>query len=371
MDAKVLLTLSAACSQVFANAHSSEHFLGWEASKAVEQSSAQIASAIGADADEIVFTSGATESNNLAVLGFTGATRRRKILVSAIEHKSILASARAAEEQYGIIVEILPVDKDGFIDLEHLNNSLDNNVLLTSIMAVNNEIGTIQPIKEIAKLVHAAGSILHSDGAQALSSGLWNLPDLGVDLISLSGHKIYGPKGIGALYIRRDLQSKIRPLIHGGGQQGNLRSGTLPVPLCLAFAEAVQIMSAAAEGGELERVRSLRDCFAKKLSALDQPVSFNGPAGVLRHPGNLNVRFEGFHAQELLGALQPKVAASMGSACTSGTIEPSHVLRAIGLSSPQADASIRFGFGRFSTVDQIDEAVSLLRDALARTPTLV
>jgi cysteine desulfurase len=335
----------------------------------VDEAAAKIAALIGADADEIVFTSGATESNNLAVLGLgrrEAGGKRRRILVSAIEHKCVLAASRALGEQCGYQIELLPVDCVGRVDSTALEEMLTEDVLLVSVMAVNNEIGTIQDIRNIASAAHKYGALFHCDAAQA--SCAIDLHDAGLfcDFLSLSAHKMYGPKGIGALFIRRAIQSQVEPLIYGGGQQRGLRAGTVPVPLCVGMSAAAEILSGDTAREERELIRSRRDRFAHGLKKLPWPVDLNGPEGAQRHPGNASVRFPGFSAHDILGALQPRIAASTGSACSSGIPEPSHVLRAIGLSEDEAESSIRFSIGRGTTDTDIDEAVDVIAETLSR-----
>jgi len=350
-----------------ANPHA-DHALGWHAAAAVERATGQIAGLIGADPDEIVFCSGATEANNMAMLGFAARAPagRRRILVSAIEHKCVLAAARAAAHRYGCSVEVIRVDAEGRLDLADLAQALREDVLLVSLMAVNNEIGTVQPLDEVCRLAGNVGALVHSDGVQAPSSIDFDVRELGVDAMSLSGHKIYGPKGIGALYIKRDRHSDIEPLIYGGGQQNGLRAGTVPVPLCAGFGKAAEMMQTAARDSERIRIGKLRDQLESGLGLLGDFVQYNCPRQAYRHPGNLNVRFDGLDARDILGAAQPFLAASTGSACTSGIPEPSHVLRAIGLTADQANASIRFGIGRFTTAEQIDRAVEIVTAAVAQ-----
>ena len=289
---------------------------------------------------------------------------RRRILVSAIEHKCVLAAARALEEREGFTVETIPVDREGFLKLDTLDAMLDETVLVVSIMAVNNEIGTIQDVAAIGQLLRPYGIVFHCDAAQAPCAMEIGGFASHADLVSLSGHKMYGPKGIGALYIRRDLHERVEPLLYGGGQQGGLRSGTVPVPLCAGMATAADILRS--EDGELERRRvgGLRDSFVRSLQEGPFPVALNGPKREARHPGNANVRFPGFSAQDILGSLQPHLAASTGAACTSGVPEPSHVLRALDLNEAEAGASVRFSFGRFTTDREIDEAIRLVVGAL-------
>ena len=363
-DPRVLERMAPLWREEFGNPHSSDHVMGWRAAEYVHESAASVAALIGADADEVVFTSGATEANNLALLGLArrAPARRRRILVSAIEHKCVLAAARALEEREGFIVETIPVDGEGFVRLDVLETMLDETVLVASVMAVNNEVGTIQDVAAIAQLLRPYGIVFHCDAAQAPCA--MDIGDLAshADLVSLSGHKIYGPKGIGALYIQRDVHDRVEPLLYGGGQQGGLRSGTVPVPLCVGMATAADILRR--EEGELERQRVgiLRDSFVRSLQEGPFPVALNGPSGDGRHPGNANVRFAGFSAQDILGSLQPHIAASTGAACTSGIQEPSHVLRALGLNQAEAGASIRFSFGRFTTRDEAEAAGRLVLD---------
>ncbi len=350
----------------FGNPHSSDHVIGWRAAETVREAASSVARLIGCDDDEVIFTSGATEANNLALLGLArrAPEGRRRILVSAIEHKCVLASARTIGTYEGFEVETLPVDGAGFVDLGALTEQLDETVLLVSIMAVNNEIGTIQDIPRIAEILAPHGVLLHCDAAQAPCA--MDVGDLATQagLVSLSAHKIYGPQGIGALYIRRDVQDKIEPLIYGGGQQEGLRSGTVPVPLCAGMGAAAELLCAPEASEERARLARQRDTFIELLQKASFPTTLNGPIGHMRHAGNVNIQFTGFDAHSILGALQPRLAASTGSACTSGTPEPSHVLRAIGLNSVDADSSIRFSFGRFTTDEEIEEAARLVGDTL-------
>lgn len=369
VDSRVFAKMSPFFVEAFGNPHSADHVLGWESSQSVEAAAATIGELIGADSDEIIFTSGATEANNLALLGLgrraAGGTRRR-VLVAATEHKCILAASRVLGEQLGYEVQYLPVDEQGFIDLTVLEHELSKDVLLVSIALVNNEIGTIQDIAAISELVRAAGALLHCDGAQAPCAIDMSAMTTLVDLLSLSAHKIYGPKGIGALYVRRDLQTHVEPLIYGGGQQSNLRSGTVPVPLCVGMAEAVRLLNLGHSQSERELLRRRTAKFVDRVQDLPWQSLLNGPEIFRRHPGNANLRFDGFEADDILRVLQPRLAASTGSACTSGIPEPSHVLRAIGLTADQADSSIRFSLGRETTDENVDEAVALIGDALGR-----
>ena len=369
----VLAAMRPWLTEAFGNPHSSDHALGWKSSQAVDKAAEQVARLIGADADDITFTSGATESNNMALLGLARRAvggKRRRVLVSAIEHKSVLAVGRVLEEQQGFAVEHIPVDREGFVDMKVLLDVLDEEVLAVSIMAVNNEIGTVQDIERIAEMVKAYGAVFHCDAAQAsLAMPMSAFAGL-ADMVSLSAHKMYGPKGIGALYLSRAVQPRIEPLIYGGGQQHGLRSGTTPVPLCVGMAAAAEMLGT----GEIAEKRSelalRRDAFVEKLRRLPWSTALNGPSGPARHPGNANICFSGFSAHDILGALQPHLAASTGSACTSGTPEPSHVLKAIGLSGDEAESSVRFSLGFDTSDEDVEAAVELIEAALQKLSTV-
>ena len=350
------------------NPHATEHSFGWDANAAVEEAARRIAAVIGADRDEVIFTSGATEANNLAVLGTAGRAPagRHRILVSSVEHKCILSAAKAATQRSGVAVEVLPVDRLGVVQLDVLEERLREDVLLVAMMAVNNEIGTVEPVADAARLCGKVGAHLLVDGVQALAVGPLDVRDHDIGLLSLSAHKVYGPKGIGALYVRRDLQAHLEPQLYGGGQQRGLRAGTLAVPLCVGFGEAVALMAGADAPAERERIRTLRDRLLEALRATCSAVEVNGPTGVGRHPGNVNIRFPGVHAHDILMAVQPRLAAATGSACTSGVSEPSYVLRAIGLTVNEALSSVRLGLGRFTTEADIDGAAAILAEAIRR-----
>ena len=367
VDPRVVAAMEPYWRETFGNPHSSDHVMGWTADQAVSDAATSVADLIGADASEIVFTSGATEANNLALLGLArrAPQGRRRILVSAIEHKSVLAAARALEEREGFAVELIPVDHDGFVRSDALHEQLCDDVLLVSVMAVNNEIGTVQNISDIAELTRAHDTLLHCDAAQA-PCGM-DVSDLvaSADLLSLSGHKMYGPKGIGALYVRHGLEDCLEPMIYGGEQQEGLRSGTVPVPLCVGMGSAAELLMEEVGAQERQQIAQMRDAFLTALQRNLPKVTLNGPHGTTRHPGNVNVRFPGTNAQDLLASMQPILAASTGSACASGISEPSHVLRAIGLSTEEANSSVRFSFGRFSTHDEIRQTALLLHKHLA------
>lgn len=350
------------------NPHSSEHSLGWQAASAIDEARCSVASLIGADSDEIIFTSGATESNNLALFGLAERrqNKRNKVLLSPVEHKSVLAVARELRKKHGIECVTIPVNKEGLVDIDFIENNLDGSVLIISIIGVNNEIGTIQPLENIGTLARKHGALFHCDAAQAPCALGLDVFKMNIDLLSLSAHKIYGPKGIGALYVKREHANKIEPQIFGGGQQNNVRSGTLPVPLCVGFGKAAELLIGDNAKNERIRIAAIRDRFADTLTKLNRQIYSNGPDSCIRHPGNSNLRFEGFSAHDILAALQPNVAASSGSACTSGVPEPSYVLQSIGLSDGDANSSIRFSFGRFTSEENVKEALGHIIDTICR-----
>ena len=356
--------------EYFGNPHSTDHSFGWKSSLAIENATKQIADLIGAFPDEIYFTSGATESNNLALLGLArkvnSKSRKMRFILSEIEHKCVLEAGRVISQQYELPVNYLPVDQGGRVNLNILEDLLKQEALAVSIMAVNNEIGTIQDIEAIAKIVRKAGAIYHCDAAQApISMNLQHMAEH-VDMLSLSAHKMYGPKGIGILYIRREIKDQLEPIIFGGGQQNGLRSGTIPTPLCVGMGFAAEFFNY----GDINQKRKLlfqrRVLFLEKLKKLPWSINLNGIDGKLRHPGNLNLCFEDFIAKDILQLLQPNIAASTGSACNSVITESSHVLKAIGLSNHEVESSIRFSLGFDTTDEDVDLAVNLINEALEK-----
>ena len=368
LDPRVLAQMSPHFEETAGNPHSVDHARGWKAAQSVELAASRVAALIGADPDEIIFTSGATEANNLALLGLArraSRTKRRRILLSETEHKCVLAAGDAIKTELNFKVEKIKVDNAGFVELDHLKELIDDDVLAVSVMAVNNEVGTIQDIEAISKIARYHGAVFHCDGAQAPSA--MNMSQLAshTDLLSLSAHKMYGPMGVGALYIRRELQDSIEPLIYGGGQQNNLRSGTLPTPLCIGLGAAAELCGFSDAVSERAHLASLRDHFVESLENLSYPIFLNGPPlGKMRHPGNANIQFAGFSAHDILQSLQPRLAASSGAACTSGIPGPSYVLRAIGLSEIEASASIRFSLGRGNDLQDVKDSVSLIEAIL-------
>lgn len=350
----------------FGNPHSESHAYGWDAEEAVERARGEVAAILNADPREIVFTSGATESNNIAVKGAARFRKRHegrhRVITLASEHKCVLESVRALERE-GFEIAVLPVRTDGHLDLEVLQAALDQRTALVSIMAVNNEIGTIQPLTEIAEAVHAVGALLHVDAAQAVGKIPVDVRAQGIDLLSVSGHKLYGPKGIGALYVRRRPRVRLEPLFDGGGQERGLRSGTLPTPLCVGLGEACRLASLEMEA-EAARLAHLCERFLGLLEPRLGPVAVNG-SRTARVPGNLNLRFPGAPADKVMAAA-PELAVSTGSACSSAKVEPSYVLRAIGLSDQEAACSLRVGFGRMTDAEEVERAAGLLADAVER-----
>ena len=360
-DPRVIEAMLPYFHQISANPHSSDHAFGWEAAAAIEQARGRIASLIGAFPEEIFFTSGATESNNHvmhAAALLAAQIKRKTILVSALEHASVLQAAEAAI-RYGLKMLRIPVNDLGVIDQEWLSANLNEDVLLVSVMVANNEIGTIQEIGSLVSKAHSVGALFHCDAAQAFPAvevdvGLWD-----VDYLSLSAHKMYGPKGIGAVYVRSDLQESFPPLLHGGAQQSRIRPGTLPTPLCVGFGVAAEIMEGA-RSAEAVLLAELKDLFISELDAAGVRFEVNGVVGDGGHPGNLSILFQDMDASLLLGKLQPLIAASTGSACSSGMIAHSHVLAAIGRDADAAQRTVRFSLGRFSDAEQVREAVAMI-----------
>lgn len=353
VDPRVLSAMLPYFSERFGNAASVTHSYGWAAEEAVEKARTQIASAINADPKEIVFTSGATEADNLALKGIAHASRDKgdHIILSAIEHNAVLDTAHHLERD-GFSVTYLPVGAGGTVDPDDVRHAITDRTIVVSVMTANNEIGTIQPIRTIGQITRERGVFLHSDAAQALGRIPIDVNADLVDLLSLSAHKIYGPKGIGALFVRRSRpRPKLIPLIDGGGHEGGLRSGTLPVPLIVGFGEAVRI--AMAEMAEENRRQSrLRDQLMQLITSGLELVRVNGSLES-RLPNNLNLCIEGVDAEAVLTAITD-VALSSGAACSSAEVEPSHVLKAIGLTDQQASSSIRFGIGRGNTTEEVE-----------------
>uniref|UniRef100_A0A2A4ZAT9 Cysteine desulfurase n=1 Tax=OCS116 cluster bacterium TaxID=2030921 RepID=A0A2A4ZAT9_9PROT len=348
----------------FANPHSSQHIAGLNSFKSIEKAKVKIAQFINADPNEIIFTSGATEANNLALFGMCHENPiRKRILISSIEHKCVMAPAHHLSK-LGYEVIHIPVTPDGIIDTKKFESLLDDNVFFVSIMAVNNEIGSIQPIEECASLAKSVGAFFHTDAAQAPMCLELDVHKMNLDLISLSSHKMCGPKGIGALFISNEIQNQIRPIILGGEQQNGIRSGTLPTHLCVGFGEAASYLQTNRKA-IFDEIRDRRNYFYNQLNKVAD-IKLIGPNLNNRHLGNLNLAFPQIDAEELLLILQTEIAASTGSACTSGIMEPSHVLTAIGIDTNTVDSCIRFSFGIGQTNKQLDLAVAKINNAICQ-----
>ena len=354
VDPRVLADMLPFFTEQFGNPHSKQHAWGWEARDAVDRARAQVAALINASPSEVVFTSGATESSNLALRGAIDAVPGNHVITVATEHKSVLDVCRGFEQQ-GREVTVLGVGRDGLIDLEALRAALTPRTRLVSVMAANNEIGTLQPIAAIGAIVRAHGALFHTDAAQAIGKVPIDVRAMSIDLLSLTGHKFYGPKGCGALFVRR-MKPKLAltPQVAGGGQENGLRSGTLNVPGIVGLGRAAEICRLEM-AEESARLASLRDRLLDGLRARLSDVRVNGS---LEHrlPHNLHVSFDGIEGEALLMALGD-LAVSTGSACASGSQAVSHVMAAIGATSDHASASIRFGLGRTTTGDEIDFAI--------------
>jgi cysteine desulfurase len=365
MDPRVFEAMKPYFLETFGNAASRNHSFGWEAEEAVEKSRKQIASLIGATAKEIVFTSGATESNNLALKGVAEmyAEKGNHIITAATEHKAILDTCKRLEK-HGVRVTYLPVQQNGLVDLDQLQAAITDKTILISIMYANNEIGVIQPIAELGKIAKARGVLLHTDATQAVGKVPVNVIKDNVDLMSLSGHKMYGPKGVGALYVRRKSpRVQITAQMDGGGHERGMRSGTLNVPGIVGLGEACALCQAdMAE--ESNRMAFLRDKLKDKLQSELDETYING---TMEHrlPNNLNISFAYVEGESLLMGIND-IAVSSGSACTSATLEPSYVLKALGAGDDLAHSSIRFGLGRFNTEEEVDYVARKVIDVVKK-----
>ena len=366
-DPRVVDRMMPYFSDIFGNPHSADHRHGWEAEAAVETARGQVAALIGAKPRDIIFTSGATESNNLAI---KGAARHRRqadgrdtVITLASEHKCVLEStARLSRE--GFNVKILPIQKNGLLDLSTLKEALDDRVAIVSVMAANNEIGVIQPLADIGAMVRECGAWFHTDAAQAFGKYPLDVDAICIDMMSISGHTIYGPKGVGALYVRgRKPKVELDPLMDGGGQERGLRSGTLPVPLCVGLGAAADIAKSEM-GQEAERLTRMRNRLWDLLQQSDADLSLNGDMDN-RLPGNLNITVPGVESSELLAALDG-LSVSSGSACSSGAQAASHVLQALGHDPAKVAAGLRIGLGRFTTENDIAAAAEMLLAAVSK-----
>jgi cysteine desulfurase len=340
------------------NPHS-EHFAGRRVADAVENARKDVADLIGADAEEIIFTSGATEANNIAIQGIAKALRgkRSHFVTSTTEHKCVLETFEFLRSE-GCKIDVIPVDRNGLVDLETLRAKVSDGTALVSIMSANNEIGTIQPIVEIGNICRKHAAIFHTDAAQAAGKIPFDVRAIGADLVSLSGHKIYAPIGAGALFVSDESPVRPLPLFYGGGQERGLRSGTLAAHLAIAMGTAADLALSEMES-DAKRCAALRELFLNRVRDRMPKVRVNAEKAP-RLPGNLSLTLPGIDADRLVGALQPDVAISTNAACTSGVLQPSHVLLAIGLSPEDAASTIRVGFGRFNSTEDAKRAAELL-----------
>jgi len=365
VDPRVVQAMLPYFSEEYGNAASRQHAFGRKALEAVEEARSQIASLIGADSRELIFTSGATESNNLAIAGIAFARKGSgdHIITAAGEHPSVLDPCRDLEKN-GFRVTVLPIDRRGRVNAQQAAAAMTDRTILVSIMVANNEVGTLQPVAEISRLCKERGVLFHTDAVQALGKLLVDVRAIGADLASFSAHKIYGPKGIGALYVRSARpRVALEPLVHGGGHERGLRSGTLAVPLIVGFGEACRLCQACV-ADEASRIVSLRNRLWQQIKERLPDTALNGHP-TERLPGTLNASFPYIDADALMLQM-PEVAVSTGSACTSASIEPSHVLKAMGLDDDAARSSLRFSLGRFTTEEEIDAASAAVVEGVTR-----
>lgn len=363
-DPRVVEKMIPHFTQNFGNPHSRNHMFGWNAESAIEIARNQVAELIGAHAKDMVFTSGATESNNLALKGVMEFYKETKnhVVTTVTEHKCVLDTCRHLEES-GFEVTYLPVQASGLVDLDQLRAAITDKTALVSVMAVHNEIGVIQPLAEIGRICREKGIFFHTDAAQAVGKIPLDVDAMNIDLMSISSHKLYGPKGIGALYVRRKPRVRVLAQIHGGGQERGMRSGTLPTPLCVGFGEACAI-AASEMANEFERIKGLSDYFIDRIYKELPEVYLNGDRHQ-RFPGNINISFAFVEGEGLMMGLKD-LAVSSGSACTSASLEPSYVLRALGVGEELAHTSLRIGIGRFTTQEEVEYAATRIIHEVTR-----
>ena len=365
MDPRVLEAMLPYFTEKFGNAASRNHSFGWEAEQAVDDARRQIATLIHADPKEIIFTSGATESDNLALKGVVEMYREKgdHMITSVTEHRAVLDTVKRLEKQ-GIKVTYLPVDKEGFVNPDDLNKAITDKTILISIMMANNEIGTINPVVEIGKIAKSRGVLFHCDATQGVGKIPVDVEAMGIDLMSFSAHKIYGPKGVGALYVRRkNPRVRLAPMIDGGGHERGMRSGTLPVPLIVGFGKACEICMQVMPD-ESKRLTQLRERLKEGILKNLDEVYLNGHS-TKRLPNNMNLSFAYVEGESVLMGLK-EIAVSSGSACTSATLEPSYVIRALGVGSDLAHSSIRFGLGRFNTDEEVDYVIKRVTETIRK-----
>ena len=366
LDPLVLEAMLPYFTQVYGNPHTSEHIFGWQAFSALENARFKVADLIGAERANIIFTSGATESISLAILGLAQSPanrNRNKVITVATEHACVLENCKQME-RLGYAVTILPVASDGILDLNLLEKELDDKTLLVSVMLANNEIGVIQPVAEIAKMCRKFGCLIHTDATQAVGKIPVDVEALDVDMLSASAHKLYGPKGVGMLFLRDGMENHLTPLTHGGGQERGLRPSTAAVPLAVGFGEAVRL---AGENmvNESKRIAELRDLLLNRLREHIPNLMLLGNMEK-RLSGNLSLVFPNISGNSLLAALGDRLAVSTGSSCSSTSSEPSHVVRALGVGDEVANAALRISIGRFNTQEEIEQAANLLLSVATR-----
>ena len=361
VDERVLSEMLPYFSIKFGNPHSRSHSFGWDSEEAIENARNLVADLICANSKEVIFTSGATESNNIAIKGVARFYKEDKnhIITVATEHKCIIDTCRHLEQE-GFKVDYMSVGSDGIIDLEELKSLINNKTSIVSVMTVNNEIGVIQPISEIGKICRENGVFFHTDAAQAFGKIPLDVNAMNIDLMSISGHKIYGPKGVGALYVRRKPRVRLTPIIHGGGQERGMRSGTLATPLIVGLGAAAKYAKKEMKE-EYDRISDLSNKIIDGVMSLPD-VYLNG-SKERRYPGCLNFSFSCVEGESMIGAIK-NLAVSSGSACTSSSLEGSYVLRALGVEEELAHTSIRFGIGRFTTVEEVNCAIESIKNSV-------
>lgn len=359
VDPRVVEAMLPYFTEKYGNAASRSHVFGWEAESAVEEARERIAALIGATAKEIIFTSGATESDNLAIKGVAAMYKKKgnHIITQATEHKAVIDTCKRLERE-GYKITWLPVDRYGQVHPEQVHEAITDQTILVTIMAANNEIGTLQPIKQIGTICKEKGVLFHTDAVQAVGKIPIDVEEMGIDLLSMTAHKMYGPKGIGALYVRKkNPRVRLEPIIDGGGHERGMRSGTLAVPLIVGFAKACDLCRELMPQ-ESERLRQLRERLRKGIMDNLSDTYLNGHP-TERLPNNLNISFAYVEGEGLMMGIK-EVAVSSGSACTSASLEPSYVLRALGVGDELAHSSIRFGLGRFNTEEEVDYVIQLV-----------
>ena len=368
VDKRVIDKMLPYFGEIYGNPHSRNHSFGWEAEQAVEVARENVANIIGANPKEIIFTSGATESNNLAIKGLADfyGDKKNHIITCVTEHKCVLESCRLLSER-GFEVTYLQVNKDGLIDLKDLESKINDKTLLVSIMGVHNEIGVIQPLKEIGDICRKNSVFFHTDCAQAIGKIKINVDEMNIDLLSISGHKIYAPKGVGALYVRRKPRVRISAMMSGGGQERGMRSGTLSPALCVGLGEACKICADEIDE-ESKRITKLKNILLDGIHSECDDIFING-SETDRVPGNINLSFAYVEGESLMMGIK-NLAVSSGSACTSASLEPSYVLKALGVSEELAHTSLRIGIGRYTSEKDVRDAVKVIVNEVKRLRSL-